>query len=119
MPYQKYGIKSVSIGNMIPDDGAVIWRGAMVSSAISNFLMMLIGVILIIYWLTSLQALGIFNSLCQSLTLKGAVIVSTPQEVSLIDVRKSINTFKKVNVPILGIVQNMSFEIKGQKLYFL
>ena len=52
------------------------------------------------------------------MSLKGAVIVSTPQEISLIDVRKSINMFKRVNVPILGIIQNMSyFEIDGQKSY--
>ena len=57
-------------------------------------------------------------SLCQNLSITGAVIVSTPQEVSLIDVRKAINMFKKVNVPILGIVQNMSYlESNGSKNY--
>ena len=119
MPYQKYGIKSVSIGNMIPDDGAVIWRGAMASSAIRQ-LFNDVDWGNLDYLLVDLPpgTGDIQLSLCQSLTLKGAVIVSTPQEVSLIDVRKSINMFKKVNVPILGIVQNMSFfEIKGQKNY--
>ena len=57
-------------------------------------------------------------SLCQNINLNGSIIVSTPQEVSLIDVRKAINMFKKVNVPILGLVQNMSFfEVNGEKNY--
>ena len=57
-------------------------------------------------------------SLCQTLMITGAVIVSTPQEISLLDVRKAINMFKKVKVPILGIVQNMSFlEINKKKEY--
>ena len=52
--------------------------------------------------------------------ISGSIIVSTPQEVSLIDVRKAINMFKKVNVPILGLIQNMSYlKIEGKKLYFL
>ncbi len=55
-------------------------------------------------------------SLCQNINLNGSIIVSTHQEVSLIDVRKAINMFKKVNVPILGLIQNMSFfEVNGEK----
>jgi len=118
-PYQKYGIKSISIGNMIPGNGAVIWRGAMASSAIKQ-LFNDVDWGDLDYLLVDLPpgTGDIQLSLCQSFTLKGAVIVSTPQEISLIDVRKSINMFKKVNVPILGIVQNMSFfEIEGQKNY--
>ena len=119
MPYTKYGIKSISIGNMIPDNGAVIWRGAMASSAIKQ-LFNDVDWKDLDYLLVDLPpgTGDIQLSLCQSLTLKGAVIVSTPQEVSLIDVRKSINMFKKVNVPILGIIQNMSFfEIEGKRNY--
>ena len=57
-------------------------------------------------------------SLCQTLKISGAVIVSTPQEISLLDVRKAINMFKKVNVPILGTIQNMSFiELNKKKSY--
>ena len=119
MPYTKYGIKSISIGNMIPDNGAVIWRGAMASSAIKQLFNDVDWGNLDYLFIDLPPGTGdIQLSLCQSLTLKGAVIVSTPQEVSLIDVRKSINMFKKVNVPILGIVQNMSFlEIEGKKNY--
>ena len=119
MPYIKYGIKSISIGNMIPDNGAVIWRGAMASSAIKQ-LFNDVDWGDLDYLLVDLPpgTGDIQLSLCQSFPLKGAVIVSTPQEISLIDVRKSINMFKKVNVPIIGILQNMSFfESEGHKNY--
>ena len=119
MPYFKFGIKSISIGNMIPDNGAVIWRGAMASSAIKQ-LYNDVDWGELDYLLVDLPpgTGDIQLSLCQSMSLKGAIIVSTPQEISLIDVRKSINMFKRVNVPILGIIQNMSyFEIEGQKSY--
>ena len=119
MPYLKYGMKSISIGNMIPDNGAVIWRGAMASSAIKQLYNDVDWGELDYLLIDLPPGTGdIQLSLCQSLSLKGAVIVSTPQEISLIDVRKSINMFRRVNVPILGIVQNMSyFEIEGKKNY--
>ena len=119
MPYFKYGMKSISIGNMIPDNGAVIWRGAMASSAIKQLYNDVDWGELDYLLIDLPPGTGdIQLSLCQSLSLKGAVIVSTPQEISLIDVRKSINMFRRVNVPILGIVQNMSyFEIEGKKNY--
>ena len=119
MPYFKFGIKSISIGNMIPDNGAVIWRGVMASSAIKQLYNDVDWGDLDYLLIDLPPGTGdIQLSLCQSISLKGAVIVSTPQEISLIDVRKSINMFKRVNVPILGIIQNMSyFEIDGQKSY--
>ena len=119
MPYLKYGMKSISIGNMIPDNGAVIWRGAMASNAIKQLFDDVDWGDLDYLLIDLPPGTGdIQLSLCQSLSLKGAVIVSTPQEISLIDVRKSINMFKRVNVPILGIIQNMSyFEIEGKKNY--
>ena len=119
MPYLKYGMKSISIGNMIPDNGAVIWRGAMASSAIKQLYNDVDWGELDYLFIDLPPGTGdIQLSLCQSLSIKGAVIVSTPQEISLIDVRKSINMFRRVNVPILGIVQNMSyFEIEGKKNY--
>jgi ATP-binding protein involved in chromosome partitioning len=119
MPYLKYGMKSISIGNMIPDNGAVIWRGAMASNAIKQLFDDVDWGDLDYLLIDLPPGTGdIQLSLCQRLSLKGAVIVSTPQEISLIDVRKSINMFKRVNVPILGIIQNMSyFEIEGKKNY--
>ena len=117
LPYEKFGIKSMSIGNMIPDDGAVIWRGAMASSAIRQlFNDVKWGDIDFLFIDLPPGTGDIQLSLCQNINLNGSIIVSTPQEVSLIDVRKAINMFKKVNVPILGLIQNMSFfEVNGEK----
>ena len=110
LPYSKFNIKSMSIGNMVPDDKAIIWRGAMASGAIRQLLGDVEWGELDILIIDLPPGTGdIQLSLCQNIKINGAVIVSTPQEVSLIDVRKAINMFKKVNVPILGMVQNMSY----------
>lgn len=119
LPYDKFSIKSMSIGNMVPEEKAIIWRGAMASSAIRQL-------ISDVHW-GDLDYLvidlppgtgDIQLSLCQNIKITGALIVSTPQEISLIDVRKAIGMFQKVNVPILGIIQNMSYlEINGSKNY--
>ncbi len=119
LPYNNFFIKSISIGNMIPDDKAVIWRGAMASSAIRQMLNDVEWGDLDFLIIDLPPGTGdIQLSLCQNLKINGAVIVSTPQQVALLDVKKAINMFKKVNVPILGLIQNMSyFEINEKKNY--
>ena len=118
-PYEKFMIRAMSIGNMIPEDTAVVWRGAMASSAIKQLLNDVEWGDLDILVIDLPPGTGdIQLSLCQSLKISGAVIVSTPQEISLLDVRKAINMFKKVKVPILGTIQNMSFlEFNKKKNY--
>tara|TARA_B100001248_G_C27321936_1_gene427193 strand:+ start:50 stop:826 length:777 start_codon:yes stop_codon:yes gene_type:complete len=119
LPYEKFLIKAMSIGNMIPEDKAVVWRGAMASSAIKQLLNDVEWGELDFLIIDLPPGTGdIQLSLCQTLKISGAVIVSTPQEISLLDVRKAINMFQKVNVPILGTIQNMSFiEINNKKSY--
>ena len=119
IPYEKFGIKSMSIGNMIPQDGSVIWRGAMASNAIRQLINDVEWKDLDYLIIDLPPGTGdIQLSLCQSFSISGAVIVSTPQEISLIDVRKAINMFKKVNVNIVGMIQNMSyFESEGERNY--
>ncbi len=119
LPYEKFSIKAMSIGNMIADDQAIIWRGAMASSAIKQLLNDVEWGDLDFLIIDLPPGTGdIQLSLCQTLMITGAVIVSTPQEVSVIDVRKAINMFKKVKVPILGLVQNMSYlQINKKKEY--
>ena len=119
LPYEKYGIKSMSIGNMIPDNSAVIWRGAMASSAIRQLYNDVEWGNLDYLLLDLPPGTGdIQLSICQNFNVNGAVIVSTPQEISLIDVRKAISMFNKVNVPIIGLVQNMSYlKINGEKQF--
>lgn len=118
-PYEKFNIKSMSIGNMIPDENAVIWRGVMASNAIRQLLNDVDWGELDFLIIDLPPGTGdIQLSLCQNLHISGAVIVSTPQEISLLDVRKAINMFKKVNVPIIGIIQNMSYlEVDKKKNY--
>ena len=111
IPLENYGIKVMSIG-FFEEDAPVIWRGPMASGAIKQFMSD-------VQW-DELDYL-IFDlppgtgdiqlTLVQSIPLSGAVIVTTPQNVSLIDVRKSLRMFQRVNVPILGIVENMSYFI--------
>ena len=119
IPYDKYSIKSISIGNMIPDGSAVIWRGAMVSSAIRQLYNDVVWGDLDYLIIDLPPGTGdIQLSLSQYLNISGAVIVSTPQEISLIDVRKAISMFEKVKIPILGLIQNMSYlNINGNKEY--
>tara|TARA_X000001036_G_scaffold82202_1_gene74007 strand:- start:56 stop:829 length:774 start_codon:yes stop_codon:yes gene_type:complete len=119
LPYDKYDIKSISIANMIPDNSAVIWRGAMASSAIRQLYNDVDWGELDYLIIDLPPGTGdIQLSISQNFSILGAVVVSTPQQVSLIDVRKSINMFKKVNVPILGLIQNMSYlELDGKKNY--
>ena len=119
LPYSKFGVKSISIGNMIPDKGAVIWRGAMASSAIRQLYNDVNWGEIDIMVIDLPPGTGdIQLSLCQNFSILGSVIVSTPQEVSLIDVRKAINMFKKVNVPVLGLIQNMSYFRKFKKKFY-
>ena len=119
LPYEKYGIKSMSIGNMVPQDGSVIWRGAMASNAIRQLVNDVDWDELDFLILDLPPGTGdIQLSLCQNFSISGAVIVSTPQEISLLDVRKAVNMFKKVKVEILGTIQNMSYlTVDGKKTF--
>ena len=108
----------MSIGNMIPQDGSVIWRGAMASNAIRQLINDVEWGDLDYLFIDLPPGTGdIQLSLCQSFSIVKQ-IVSTPQEISLLDVRKAINMFNKVNVEIVGMIQNMSyFENEGDKNY--
>ncbi|MDB6052857.1 MAG: chromosome partitioning protein [Verrucomicrobiales bacterium] len=110
IPPHKYGIRLMSMGFLLEGDTPVIWRGPMIMKTIQQFL-------LVVDWgeldylLVDLPP-GTGDaqlSLCQTVPLDGGVIVTTPQEASLGVVRKGIAMFEKVNVPILGIIENMSY----------
>jgi ATP-binding protein involved in chromosome partitioning len=110
IPIEQYGVKLMSIGFLIESDTAVIWRGPMASSAIKQF-------ISDVNW-NDLDYL-IFDlppgtgdiqlTLVQTIPLTGAVIVTTPQDVAIADVSKAVAMFRKVQVPILGVIENMSY----------
>ncbi|MBI4550226.1 MAG: Mrp/NBP35 family ATP-binding protein [Candidatus Omnitrophica bacterium] len=112
IPPENYGIKVISMGFLVPEDQAVIWRGPMLHGAIQQFL----GDVAwgeLDYLLVDLPpgTGDVQLSLSQTVPMTGALMVTTPQAVSLQDVRKGIAMFQKVRVPILGLVENMSYFI--------
>ena len=108
-PAEALGIKFMSIGFMLPDGGPVIWRGPMVAGAIKQLLSDVNWGELDYLVVDLPPGTGDAQlSLVQSVPLKGAVIVSTPQDLALIDARKGLLMFEKVGTPVLGIVENMS-----------
>lgn len=111
-PLESYGIKLMSIGFMIDDDNPVIWRGPMASGALKQFMTDVAWGELdyLIYDLPPGTG-DIQLTLVQTIPLTGAVIVTTPQQVSLIDAMKGFKMFERVNVPVFGIVENMSYFI--------
>ncbi|MFC2089082.1 Mrp/NBP35 family ATP-binding protein [Calditrichota bacterium] len=110
IPFEKFGIKLMSLGFLIDSNEAAIWRGPLVTRAIQQLMKDVNWGKLDFILFDMPPGTGDAQlTLSQSITLDGAVIVSTPQDVALIDAVKGVNMFKKVNVPILGIVENMSY----------
>jgi len=109
LPFQKYGIKVMSLGFILETDTPVIWRGPMVMRAIEQMLGDVEWGALDYMVLDLPPGTGDAQlTVTQKVPLAGAVIVTTPQDVALIDARKGLAMFKKVNVPVIGIVENMS-----------
>jgi len=110
IPPVRHGVKLMSMGFLIEDDSPVIWRGPMIMKAIQQFITEVEWAPLDYLLVDLPPGTGDAQlSLCQTVPLDGGVIVTTPQEASLGVVRKGIAMFEKVNVPILGIVENMSY----------
>ena len=109
-PMENYGVKCMSIGFLLREDEAVIWRGPMVMSALQQMLRDVEWGELDIMIVDMPPGTGDAQlTMAQQVALAGAVIVSTPQDIALIDARKGLNMFQKVNVPVLGIIENMSY----------
>jgi ATP-binding protein involved in chromosome partitioning len=110
IPIMRFGLAIMSIGFLVEEDTAMIWRGPMVMSAITQMLRDVAWGTLDILVVDMPPGTGDAQlTLAQNVPLKGAVIISTPQDLSLIDARRGLAMFKKVNVPVLGIVENMSY----------
>jgi len=109
MPIERHGIKTMSIGFLVKEDEAMIWRGPMVQSALTQMLSDVAWAPLDVLVLDMPPGTGDAQlTIAQRVPLKGAVIVSTPQDIALIDAKKGIAMFNKTQVPILGVVENMS-----------
>lgn len=112
-PVMNHGIKTISMGFMLEEGTPVVWRGPMVAKAMQQF-------VFDVNWGSENDQLDVLVvdmppgtgdiqlSLSQNVDLAGAIIVSTPQDVALLDAIKALNMFKRVNVPVLGMVENMS-----------
>ena len=110
IPIIRHGIKLMSIGFLVPEEQALIWRGPMLHSAVRQFLGDVIWGDLDYLIIDLPPGTGdVALSLTQSIPLTGGVIVTTPQDVALADVRRGAAMFDKLGVPILGVVENMSY----------
>jgi ATP-binding protein involved in chromosome partitioning len=109
-PMENYGIKCMSIGFLVPEDTPMIWRGPMVMGALQQMLRDVAWGELDIMIVDMPPGTGDAQlTMAQQVALAGAVIVSTPQDIALIDARRGLAMFNKVNVPVLGIIENMSY----------
>ncbi|HET8774939.1 MAG TPA: Mrp/NBP35 family ATP-binding protein [Thermoanaerobaculia bacterium] len=112
IPMERHGVKTMSLGLITDADTPVIWRGPMVMKAIDQFLTDVKWGVLDFLVIDLPPGTGDAQlTLTQKAGLTGAVVVTTPQDVALIDARKGLAMFRKVNVPVLGIVENMSYFI--------
>ena len=110
VPLDAHGIKMMSIGSMVDPDQALIWRGPMLMGALQQLLGQVDWAPLDVLIIDMPPGTGdVQLTLGQKTEINGAIIVSTPQDVALIDARKAINMFEKLKTPILGMIENMSF----------
>ena len=110
IPLEAYGVKLMSMGFLVPPDQAVIWRGPMLHSAVRQFLTDVDWGELDYLVIDLPPGTGdVQLSLAQSVPLTGGVVVATPQDVALADVIKGVMMFKKLEVPVLGVIENMSY----------
>ena len=109
-PMENYGIKCMSIGFLLPEEQPIIWRGPMVMGALEQMMRDVAWGELDVLVVDLPPGTGDAQlTMAQRVPLAGAVIVSTPQDIALLDARKGLAMFRKVDVPVLGIVENMSY----------
>ncbi|WP_090523241.1 Mrp/NBP35 family ATP-binding protein [Paracoccus isoporae] len=112
IPLEGHGVKLISLGLLTQEDEAIIWRGPMLMGALQQMLFQVQWGELDVLLVDLPPGTGdVQLSLSQRAHLDGAVIVSTPQDIALLDARKGINMFKRLNVPILGLIENMAVHV--------
>ena len=110
IPKQPFGLKVMSIGFLVDEEAPMVWRGPMVMSAVTQLLRDVAWAPLDVLVVDMPPGTGDAQlTLAQNVPISGAVIVSTPQDLALIDARRGISMFQKVQVPILGVIENMSY----------
>ena len=112
LPLRNHGVTMMSIGLMTNDDQAVVWRGPMLMGALQQMMMQVQWGALDVLLVDLPPGTGdVQMTLSQKAQVDGAIVVSTPQDVALLDARKGIDMFKQLNVPLLGMIENMSTHI--------
>lgn len=112
LPLERHGLKVMSMGFLVPPSKAIVWRGPMIHRALTQFLTQLDWGQLDYLVIDLPPGTGDAQlTLTQTVPLTASVVVTTPQEVSLIDARKGLEMFREVRVPVLGIIENMSYFI--------
>jgi ATP-binding protein involved in chromosome partitioning len=112
IPMENYGVKCMSMGFMVPEEEPTIWRGPMVMSALEQMVRDVEWAPLDILIVDMPPGTGDAQlTMAQGTELAGAIIVSTPQDIALLDARKGLNMFRQVDVPIIGLIENMSYYI--------
>ena len=110
LPIEVNGLKTMSIGYLIPEEMANVWRGPMVIKAVTQLLKNVAWGELDFLIIDTPPGTGdVQLTISQKIDVSGALIITTPQELSLLDVQRGINMFRKVNLPILGLIENMSY----------
>lgn len=110
LPIRRYNMSIMSLGFLVQDDQAIIWRGPMLFKAIEQLLRDVDWGTLDYLLVDLPPGTGdVQLTLCQKVPLSGAISVCTPQNIALIDVKRSIDMFKRLNVPLLGLIENMSY----------
>lgn len=109
IPLQAHGVTVMSIGSMLEEGKAVVWRGPMLMGALQQLMMQVEWGELDVLLVDLPPGTGdVQLSLCQKSEIAGAIVVSTPQDVSLIDARKALDAFRTLNTPVLGLIENMA-----------
>jgi len=114
VPPSAHGIKLISMGMLVPPDQPIIWRGPMLHGAVQQFMRDVLWGELDYLVVDLPPGTGdVALSMAQSVPMAGAVLVTTPQGVSVSDVRKAVGMFRQLNIPVLGVVENMSYFVCG------
>ena len=110
IPLEAWGLKAMSIGFLVEENTAMIWRGPMVMGALEQMMGQVAWGALDIMIVDMPPGTGDAQlTMAQRVTLAGAVVVSTPQDIALLDARRGVSMFERTRVPVLGLVENMSF----------
>jgi ATP-binding protein involved in chromosome partitioning len=114
IPPEGHGLKAISMGMLVPADQPIIWRGPMLHSAVQQFMRDVVWGELDYLVVDLPPGTGdVALSMAQSVPMAGAVLVTTPQDVSVSDVRKAVGMFRQLNIPVLGVMENMSGFVCG------